>query len=364
LERQLAPFFEQDLDNNSLPLLVALCPILGNVASPQVQFDLVFPHFQALSEMAPLRPSSDDCSPQKLLLALTTALYHVLFERQDVDVVYDPDALVRACCLSFVLSDDDAAAWESNIEDFVLNNFCEDPDIGVRQAILLLLDLPGLTEAILSVTKEMMGMSSMHQEAAFHLLFSLLSRNTPDEFIVLERSNPIEAGRYLVCVSHLGWGIDHGAIERKRVAVSIVEMISILGRVDELFEFGRGESMPLIMDVLKFADSRDVGLDLLAALVTEHPSLPIAPSVFDRFMHSVQLGNFDKDLLQPIFPLIAFFTRSGFGESLLPVVMEMLDDTSIKSELFHCFASVIVAFAANGTDEATAVLLQAALARP
>jgi hypothetical protein len=445
LESQIASFFLQDLTENSVPLLIALCPTLAMVASPQVQFELLFPHLQALSEMAPFPQSSDDHSPRKLALELINGLHDALFNQDDERVDCDPEALVRACCLTFVLSDDDVAAWESDIEDFVLDNICEEPEVSVRHSILSLLDAPELADAVVAAAKEMIAMSPRHQEAAFHLLSSLLPRSTECKFHLEEPEEPIAAGRYLVCLSRFGCDFDTGMIEyklhedgyispilaamaiieskkfsqysvlaaqklltfvelfetevladfldlvaqlmaespgdfahllpdllslcadnipRKRVAVSAVEMISILGRCEELFETVLDASMPFIMEVLQLADSRDVGLDLLAALVTEHASLPIDPAVFDVFMHSIRIGGLDNTLLQPIFPLIAFFTRSGFGEPLLPLVIEMLGDASIKSSWFHYFASVVVAFAANGTDEATVALLQAVVTRP
>jgi hypothetical protein len=40
--------------------------------------------------------------------------------------------------------------------------------------------------------------------------------------------------------------------------------------------------------------------------------------------------------------LIAFFTRNGFGESLLPLVIEMLGAASIVSGWFHYFTIVTV----------------------
>jgi hypothetical protein len=61
--------------------------------------------------------------------------------------------------------------------------------------------------------------------------------------------------------------------------------------------------------------------------------------------------------------MIAFFMRSGFGEPLLLLVIEMVNDVYIMGNWFHDFVSVIVAFAANGTNEATVALLQAVLAR-
>jgi hypothetical protein len=65
------------------------------------------------------------------------------------------------------------------------------------------------------------------------------------------------------------------SIPRKRVAASLVHMINILGRCDELFERVLDKSMPLIMRFLEFPDWRDIGLNLFAALVTERASLPI-----------------------------------------------------------------------------------------
>jgi hypothetical protein len=55
--------------------------------------------------------------------------------------------------------------------------------------------------------------------------------------------------------------------------------------------------------------------------------------------------------------------RRGFGEPLLPVVIAMLGDLSIRSDWIHYFASVIVAFAANGINEATVTLLRAVLTK-
>jgi hypothetical protein len=53
--------------------------------------------------------------------------------------------------------------------------------------------------------------------------------------------------------------------------------------------------MPFITDVLQFADSHDVGLNLLMALVVECASLLVTPSVCNMDMHSIRLGNLDND---------------------------------------------------------------------
>jgi hypothetical protein len=108
-------------------------------------------------------------------------------------------------------------------------------------------------------------------------------------------------------------------IHECRVAVQIIEMISLLANVTELFSPIFENSLPFICEALRYPKSRETGVDFLAAMVCEHETLTIHSEVFEMFINTLRLGIFNDIFCQTAFQLIAFFSRNGFASVLLPL---------------------------------------------
>jgi hypothetical protein len=139
----------------------------------------------------------------------------------------------------------------------------------------------------------------------------------------------------------------------------IISILSIFARKErECFNLIWNTSSELILKCLQFSNTHEIGLDFLAALLCSINECQINSAFYEAFLHVIaDWSCLDFSILQPVYPLIAFFSRNGYASVLLSWYLEVL-----RSDLpLTCIGTVLIWLFLKGTDEEGCRLVQGLL---
>ena len=260
-------------------------------------------------------------------------------EEEVIDLEFDEDALIRACVLHCIISEERMAYLEENLEDFVAfleddnddNNSDDDDFRTLRNMCVKILNNPSYVKTAVEVCKEIMNESEIHEEAALFVLNGILPKHHMyDIDIPIPDSNVFCMGQYIKYLYYYESNCSNStiseALESENFVLAIFAADS-LSRSEYLFPEERVHLSAIIIGLIGEFESNNYGylLYIIERLVSFCPQAfedsvgDLMPTLFQLLCDNECVLN--PELYTPICKIIEHLSDyPGFHPAILEFV--------------------------------------------